>query len=121
MRFDKIILLMFMIIIISQSCEKNVEEDHIDITVDCTQVESYFTDTVLPIMEANCTACHFGTAPSGNLALTEYTAVKNAMGSILDRVNREEGTSGFMPMDSSKLSDSDLSILQSFFDMECDE
>ena len=39
---------------------------------------------------------------------------------MLDRVNREEGSSGFMPQVGSKLTDTELSILQSFFEMECE-
>ena len=40
---------------------------------------------------------------------------------ILDRVNREQGSAGFMPQGGAKLANSDLVILQTFFDMDCVE
>ena len=42
------------------------------------------------------------------------------MSSTLDRVNRDQGSSGFMPQGSSKLTENELSILQIFFEMECE-
>jgi len=40
---------------------------------------------------------------------------------VLDRVNRDQGSNGFMPNGGTKLSDANLEILQTFFDMECDQ
>ena len=74
----------------------------------------------MPIMEQNCTGCHSGAAPSGGLGLDSYSSVRNSMSSTLDRVNRDQGSSGFMPQGSSKLTENELSILQIFFEMECE-
>ena len=109
------------LLILLQACEKNIEEDHKVVFQDCSQVEAYYSESVLPIMKQSCITCHSGTNPSGNLLLTEFTSVKTSMGKTLDRVNREEGSAGFMPLGGEKLTNSDLGILQTFFEMDCVE
>ena len=98
-------------------CEKNVEEDHEIKTVDC---ETYYNENVAPILSSNCTGCHPG---QGGLSLDSYTSVYSAIqsGNVLDRVNRNSGDNGFMPQGGQKLSNANLDILQTFFDMECSE
>ena len=113
------IVLSFLILL--PACEKNVEEDHKVVSEDCSQVEAYYSESVLPIMEQRCIGCHSGTNPGGNLLLTGFTSVKTSMDQILDRVNREQGSAGFMPQYGAKLANSDLVILQTFFDMDCVE
>ena len=111
-----IIVLMLFIL----GCENNIAEDQINEPEDCTNVESYYAEAVMPIMEQNCTGCHSGVAPSGGLGLDSYSSVRNSMSSTLDRVNLDQGSSGFMPQGSSKLTENELSILQIFFEMECE-
>ena len=101
-------------------CENNVAEDHIDQLEDCTNVETYYSESVLPIMEQSCTICHSGNAPSGGLGLDSYSSVRSTMAATLDRVNRDQGSSGFMPQGGNKLTDNEISILQIFFEMECE-
>jgi hypothetical protein len=105
-------------------CEKNVEEDHENNSVDCSVVETYYTENVAPILSSNCIiACHSGATPAAGLLLDTYTSVYSAIksGNVLDRVNRNSGDSGFMPQGGQKLSNANLDILQTFFDMECSE
>ena len=92
-------------------------------TVDCSTVESYYDEQIAPILSSNCTGCHSGSTPTGDLSLDSYESVYTAIksGNVLDRVNRNEGASGFMPDGGTKLSDANLDILQTFFEMECDE
>ena len=98
-------------------CEKNVEEDHEIKTVDC---ETYYNENVAPILSSNCTGCHPG---QGGLSLDSYTSVYSGIksGNVLDRVNRNSGDNGFMPQGGQKLSNANLDILQTFFNMECSE
>ncbi|MBT3179864.1 MAG: hypothetical protein HOB40_02150 [Candidatus Marinimicrobia bacterium] len=105
------------------ACEKNVEEDYEIISTNCVNIETYYTDYVSPILTSNCIGCHSIENPSGDLALDNFTSVYNASksGDIINRVNRDEGENWFMPQGGSKLSDSNLDILQTFFDMECVE
>ena len=101
-------------------CEKNVEEDHEIKTVYCSVVETYYNENVAPILSSNCVGCHPG---QGGLSLDSYTSVYSAIksGNVLDRVNRNSGENGFMPQGGQKLSNANLDILQTFFDMECNE
>ena len=101
-------------------CEKNVEEDHENNTVDCSVVKAYYTKNVAPILSSNCIGCHPG---QGGLSLDSYSSVYSAIksGNVLDRVTRVQGSDGFMPPGGQKLSNANLDILQTFFDMECNE
>ncbi len=100
-------------------CEKNVEEDH----VDCSAVETYYTENVAPILSSNCIGCHSGTTAAAGLALDSYTSVYSEIksGNVLDRVNRSSDDNLLMPQYGQKLSTANLDILQNFFDMECSE
>ena len=101
-------------------CENNLADDSDQNPTDCSVVEAYYEESVAPILTQTCIGCHSGSSPSGGLNLDDYTTVRSGMGDVLDRVNREEGSSGFMPQGGSKLTDAELSILQSFFEMECE-
>ena len=104
-------------------CEKNVEEDHENNSVDCSVVKAYYTENVAPILSSNCIGCHSGSTASAGLHLDSYTSVDSAIksGNVLDRVNRNSGDNGLMPQGGQKLSNANLDILQTFFDMECSE
>ena len=102
------------------ACETNVEED-LNAALDCSQVEEYYTENVKPILESNCNACHSGSSPSGSLFLDTYTTVYYAIksGEVLDRIQRESADPGFMPNGGQKLSVENISVIQTFFEMEC--
>jgi len=104
-------------------CEKNVEEDHEINPVDCSVVKAYYTENVAPILSLNCIGCHSGSTASAGLHLDSYTSVYSAIksGNVWDRVTRVQGSIGFMPQGGQKLSNANLNILQTFFDMECSE
>ena len=117
----KIVYLSIVIIIMTiLGCENNIAEDQVDQLEDCTNVETYYSESVLPIMEQSCTVCHSGNAPSGGLGLDSYSSVRSSMATTLDRVNRDQGSSGFMPQGGNILTDNEISILQIFFEMECE-
>ncbi len=102
-------------------CEKNVEEDHENNSVDCSV---YYTENVAPILSSNCIGCHSGATASAGLHLDSYTSVDSAIksGNVLDRVNRNSsGDIELMPQYGPKLSQPNLNILQTFFNMECSE
>jgi len=119
----KIINVTLLLFITFYGCEKNVEEDHEDDTVDCSTVEAYYNENVAPILSSNCTGCHSGSTASAGLHLDSYTSVYPAIksGNVWDRVTRVQGLDGFMPQGGQKLSDPNLDILQKFIDMECSE
>ena len=120
----KIINVTLLLLITFYGCEKNVEEDHENDTVDCSTVESYYDEQIAPILSSNCTGCHSGSTPTGDLSLDSYASVYAAIksGNVLDRVNRNSsGDDLLMPQYGQKLSQPNLDILQTFFNMECNE
>ncbi len=103
---------------------KNIEPEIEDSTVDCSIVETYYTEHVAPILSSSCTGCHSGSTLKGDLSLDSYESVYSAIksGNVLDRVNRNSsGDIELMPRYGPKLSQPNLDILQIFFDMECSE
>jgi len=102
------------------ACETNVEED-LNGLQECNQVEAYYTENIKSIIESNCTACHSGSGPSGGLLLDTYTTAFNAVksGDVLDRIQREPGEPGFMPPSGQKLSAENISLIQMFFEINC--
>jgi hypothetical protein len=102
--------------------ENTADSEPITLIVDRIgeECETYYSEYVTPILSQNCYSCHSGSAPSGGLNLSTYESVLTSMETILDRVNRDEGSSGFMPSGGSKLSVSDLSSLQTFLEMDCE-
>lgn len=82
--------------------------------------ETYYHENVAPILSHSCYVCHSGSTPSGGLNLSSYSTTLNAMDIILDRVNREEGSGGFMPPGGSKLTQPEISFLESFLEMDCE-
>jgi len=95
-------------------CENNVAEP----PSECSDLEVYYEASVEPIMNQYCISCHAGGAPSGNLNLDSYLSFREAISSVINRVNLEETSSAIMPPYGGKLSDSLLSQLQAFYDME---
>tara|TARA_B100001971_G_C17875125_1_gene375241 strand:+ start:188 stop:568 length:381 start_codon:yes stop_codon:yes gene_type:complete len=121
-------LLIIISVIFYTGCEENIEQDYINnsenemVTYDCDELRSYYTDSVKFILVDNgCTGCHVTSNPSGGLTLDSFeNAIDGIMhGNVLNRVNREQTESGFMPQGGSKLSQDQLDILQGFYDMEC--
>lgn len=114
-------IILLLLISLFPACVKNVGEDTVDKTLDCSILETYYTDNLSSIFSSNCTGCHAGATPSGGLDLSSYTTMKSNLSTVLDRVNRDQGSSGFMPQGGPKLSDANLDSLYSFSRMECDE
>ena len=115
-----VIRLLPVVLVYFFGCENNIADDPEQNPTDCSVVEAYYEESVAPILTQNCIGCHSGSTPSGGLSLVTYSSVQNGMRSVLERVNREEGSSGFMPLGGSKLPGTDLDVLQTFFDMDCE-
>lgn len=76
----------------------------------CDTTNPTYALTILPIMQNNCTGCHSGGAPSGNLDLTTYDNVVAGFNShhLFDHVT-QNGYSIMPP--SGSLSDCDINKL----------
>jgi len=67
-----------------------------------------WTGAIQPLVQKNCQSCHSGTAPSGNLKLTTYAEVVDAVknGRVLSAVKRVSGVPAMPP--STPLSSCDI-------------
>ncbi len=100
-----------------QSCYyDNMEDlypDNGGTTCDTTNVT--FNLTVWPIIQSNCTGCHSGSAPSGNVSLENYNDVVVSVenNKLMGTIRHESGYSP-MPKNSSRLSDCNISQLETW-------
>jgi hypothetical protein len=72
-----------------------------------------FAKDILPTLKISCAPCHF--PPSGTKEpLDTYTAVKEHIGEVLERIKLPKDATGFMPFQSKKpvLSDSTIKVLE---------
>jgi hypothetical protein len=70
-----------------------------------------YVANVAPIVQTNCTPCHF--PPGGNKApLNSYATVKTNIDNIIDRIKKNPTDRGFMPFRHPKLSDSTIHVFE---------
>jgi mono/diheme cytochrome c family protein len=79
------------------------------ITVNAAKI-TYMAD-VKSIMTTSCTPCHMAGGANPN-KWDEYTPTKTKIASIIDRVKREPGSTGFMPRNGTKLSAEKIAVLE---------
>lgn len=84
-------------------------------TPECDLSSVTFSNTVMPIISANCTSCHSGTSANAGIRLEDYASVKaqasipaGSSGSLLGAIMHSAGNTP-MPKDASKLSDCNIS------------
>jgi hypothetical protein len=71
---------------------------------------TYLAD-IKPIMTASCAPCHLAGGANPN-KWDEYSPTKAKINSIIDRVKREPGSTGFMPRNGTKLPADKIAILE---------
>jgi hypothetical protein len=69
-----------------------------------------FVADIKPLLTASCTPCHMPGGVNPN-KWDDYTTVKNKISVILDRVQRESTAAGFMPKGGTKLSATNIALL----------
>lgn len=98
-----LVISVFCLSIVLFSC-KNTNDPLKDF--DCTGATPTYTADIDTIMAANCTSCHSGSFPSGNLDLSTYANVK-AESNLFCSVNHDAACEA-MPQGAAKLSDADI-------------
>lgn len=95
------------------ACYYDNEEDLYPSPPPCDTVDVSYSNDVWPIINDNCTFCHSGGAPSGNVSLENYEDIVIAAdnGSLLGTIKHEEGWSP-MPNGGGKLSDCNIAIIE---------
>lgn len=75
-----------------------------------------YTVEVLPLLQAKCSPCHFP-SKGGNKANFETFASASKFGAaMLDRIQKNPGDRGFMPMRNPKLSDAEIATVKKWID-----
>ena len=112
----RIICLIALLVI---GCEKNIESDYVG--YDCEEVQSYYQESVSPIMSNHCIGCHSTSNASGSLSLDSFDSVVDGImnGEVINRINMESSNPLFMPMGSEKLSQQQLEVIQNFSELLC--
>jgi len=77
----------------------------------CESDTPSFSTCVKPIMDNHCLVCH--SDATLNEALSNYDAIRHYVinGDLLDRIQRAEGSEGFMPLGGNKLDNVQIEIL----------
>jgi len=101
------------------SCEENIEEDYI--TYDCLEIKTYYEESVVSIMNNNCTSCHSGQSGSGGLSLDTFDGVVEGImnGAVIERINLDISSPYLMPPGSEQLSEQELNVIQDFSEILC--
>jgi len=97
------LLALFLLISIS-ACSNDSEDDLIDQMEDPVLVT--YADNVKTIIDNNCLNCHSDPPTNGApIPLVTYTQVRNAAenGSLINRIQAQEGASGAMPLGGPRL------------------
>jgi hypothetical protein len=98
-----------------ESCYYDNEEDLYPKPPGCDTTNVSFNNEVWPIINTNCTGCHSGGAPQGNVSLENYDDIVVAAnnGSLLGTIKHEDGWSP-MPKGGGKLADCDIAKIESW-------
>lgn len=94
-------------------CYYDNEEELYPGSTDCDTSNVTYSQSLAPVFAANCNTCHSGNSPSGNIRTDSYTSVKTNISRIRGAVNHESGYSP-MPQDGGKLSDCDLTKIDTW-------
>lgn len=92
-----------------------VDGSAITVIITVSPLKTTYNADVKPIFVANCSSCHMA-AGYNTLKLDQYAQAKDKINAILDRVQRNPGTTGFMPNGGTKLSDEKIAILKKWLD-----
>ena len=81
--------------------------DAYTITVNAASSTTTFNNNVKAILQTNCSSCHnFG----------EYSAAKNNISNILNRISRAQGAAGMMPNNGTRLPQASIDLIQKWKD-----
>lgn len=103
------------VIVFMQSCYYDVEDELYPQAAPCDTTNVTYSNTVWPIINSNCTSCHSGSAPAGNIRLEDYNDISAAAnnGSFLGVIKHEPGWSP-MPKGGGKLNDCEIAQIETW-------
>lgn len=102
MKKRKYYLPILVLIFAASSCANDSQDDLI-YQMQIPQLVTY-TNSVKAIIDNNCIGCHSNPPVNGApYSLVDYDAVKNNVGNIINRISRQDGESGLMPIGGPRL------------------
>lgn len=114
----KILLIISPFLMFASGCYYDNEEILYPGSGNCEQVEVKFSVHVWPVLQANgCVNCHSGQAPSGNISLENYNAVKiQALnGKLYGSISHSSGFSA-MPKGGNKMNACSINRIKAWID-----
>jgi hypothetical protein len=116
----KKLLVIFLAIL--SSCYYDNEEELYPGQAGCDTTNVAYSGTVFPIIDENCTDCHSGSAPQGNVLLQDYATISAAgaipagnYGSLYGVVSHHPDNSP-MPKNGAQLSDCKIAQIKKWID-----
>ena len=96
-----------------QSCYYDNEEELYPVAPECDTTNVSYANDVWPIISSNCTSCHSGGAPQGNVSLENYDDIVIAAdnGSLLGTIKHEDGWPP-MPKGGGQLNDCSMATIE---------
>jgi hypothetical protein len=92
------------------SCAENSTDDLVDATQPVTVT---YSNTIKAVIDNNCIGCHNSPPVAGApMPLLTYENVKDAIQNrgLLDRISRDQGASGMMPLGGSRLPQTTINL-----------
>jgi len=107
------LILALSIALILNSCYYDSVQELYPVTVPCDTTNVTYSQDVWPVIGANCTSCHSGSAPSGNILLSNYDeiVVQAKNGNLIGAITHAPGYSP-MPKDGSQLPPCNITHIQ---------
>lgn len=103
-------------LIIFASCAKKTTSAGSSTTEAAKPKATSYTTDVLPLLQAKCTPCHFP-SKGGNKANFETYATASKYGAaMLERVQKNPGERGFMPMRNPKISETEIATIKKWIE-----
>ncbi len=101
------------VLLLLQACYNDNYQDLYPQPLNCDTTNVTFGKNVLPIITSNCTRCHSGAVPLGNISLENYNDVVASVngGRFMGSIKHEQGYSA-MPKGGGKLSDCDIKHIE---------
>lgn len=112
--FSKIVLLTFSIVVLT-SCSTHTLDDVMEPVEEAPEITTF--QDVKSIFENNCLQCHSNPPQNGApMPLVSFENVRDAVISrgLLDRISRNEGESGLMPLGGPRLPQSTINLIVSW-------
>ena len=91
------------LIAVLSSCSENSTDDLVNVTLPATVT---YSNSIKAVIDNNCISCHNSPPVAGApMPLLTYENVKNAIQNqgLLDRISRDQGAPGMMPLGGSRL------------------